>query len=74
MSFVILNDTRKPAMACLCFDSYFRLTLLYSCIHPGRIETYPESQHICFPVHSAQASPRFIVYPPAPPFLSLIHI
>ncbi|MFA5295225.1 MAG: hypothetical protein WC382_06895 [Methanoregulaceae archaeon] len=30
MSFVLLNDTCKPAMACRGSDSYFRLTLLFS--------------------------------------------
>ena len=71
MSSAILNDTRKPAVACRGFDSYFRLTLLFSCIHHGRIETFPESPHICFPVHSAQASPRFLVYNPCPSFIPL---
>ena len=69
MSLVILNDTRKPAVACLGFDSYFRLTLLFSCIHPGRIETFPESPHICFPVHSPLRHHHVSLYtPPAPHF------
>ena len=71
MSWGILNDTRKPAVACLRFERIFVFTLLFSCIHPGRIETFPESPHIYFPVRSAQASPCFLVYHPCPSFLPI---